>query len=173
MKKKKSDDIDLLGDLHASHSQNNSNKIQKNNINLFEDPEPVKGNLYDKDHFNSFSGVGAKSSHIDFESVWNEEKEKKHPKKEESFSEFQNINMNTHSQNNYNKNATNSYPANNNNLQYPIHQQNPYYPQQHVTMNINMNMYPNVMNINVNGTNNNVPNASPLNQINFSEPITL
>jgi len=51
---------------------------------------------------------------------------------------------------------------------------NPYYPQQHVTMNINMNMYPNVMNISVNGTNNNPPpQLNPLNNINFSEPITL
>ena len=81
--------------------------------------------------------------------------------------------MNTHSQNNYNKNISHPPQLNNCNIQYPTHQQNPYYPQQHVTMNINMNMYPNVMNINVNGTNNNVPNPNPLNQINFSEPITL
>ena len=49
-----------------------------------------------------------------------------------------------------------------------------------MTMNINMNMYPNVMNINVNGTQStiqsngqSVGNSHSLNQVKFSEPITL
>ena len=49
-----------------------------------------------------------------------------------------------------------------------------------MTMNINMNMYPNVMNINVNGTQStsqsngqSVAHSHSLNQVKLSEPITL
>ena len=113
---------------------------------------------FDKNQFNSFSGMGAKSNHIDFESVWKEEKEKESAPTT-NFTTFNELTMNQQKQ------THNPYP-----YQPPQYQG---YPPQHVTMNINMNMYPNVMNINVNGTNSPPPPTSPLNQIQFSQPITL
>ena len=50
----------------------------KEEFNLIED-EP----LYNTDHFNSFSGIGAKSSHIDFDSLWAKHHGEK--KEEENF----------------------------------------------------------------------------------------
>ena len=102
--------------------------------------------------------MGAKSNHIDFESVWKEEKQKESTPT--NFTTFDQLAMNQ------------KKPQTQHN---PYLHQHPQYqsPPQHVTMNINMNMYPNVMNINVNGTNSPPPPTNPLNQVQFSQPITL
>ena len=58
-------EIDLLGE-EVVH------KKEEKKFNLFEEhPEKVKAPTYNKDHFNSFSGIGTKNSHIDFDSLWN------------------------------------------------------------------------------------------------------
>lgn len=143
-------------------------------MNLFEQfPDEPKSQIYNKDHFNSFSGVGAKSSHIDFDSIWNEEKAKKTEQKKDHFQDFNTIHQINFPKNQPVSQQLPSYPINTP-QQFPA-QQNPYFPQQHVTMNINMNMYPNVMNVNVSGNQNQVPQNpyNPPNQANLSQPITL
>lgn len=151
--------IDLLGE-EIVH------KKEEKKMNLFEEhPENVKAPTYNKDHFNSFSGIGTKNSHIDFESLWNESKEKSKPQIHH-FKEFNNFNFDQKPPQQQQSPFPLQFPTNN-------YAAPPYsgYPQQ-VTMNINMNMYPNVMNINVNGSQN-VPHSQSLNQVKLSEPITL
>ena len=165
-KSKPKKEVDLLGEVVVE-------KKEEKKVNLFEEqPENVKAPVYNKDHFNSFSGIGTKNSHIDFESLWKESKEKTKPQTHN----FQEFNQAPFQQ----KPAYQQYP-----LQFPPSYPvpPPYtsgYPPQQVTMNINMNMYPNVMNINVNGTQStsqsngqSVAHSHSLNQVKLSEPITL
>lgn len=172
-------EVDLLGD-HTSNmdipSHSIKNSKEKEEINLFEDTVIEQPKLYDKSHFNSFSGAGAAHSstgHVNYDDIFGNsnknkadfhdfakltEEEAKHNKA--NFATMSG-NYNNPSQPKYHQyqhhapyHQTNHFNTNTNqpnlNLQLPTFPTS-YSHAPHVTMNINMNMYPKYMNVNLNG----------------------
>lgn len=58
-----------------------------------------------------------------------------------------------HQNNNFNHHQNYNHPTNHNKQNYNSYMPQNYPQVPHVTMNINMNMYPNYLNINLNGAN--------------------
>ena len=161
------------------------NQEMKKQINLFDDdPAPVDNShkLYNKEHFNSFSGAGAGHSttgHFTFDDIFAGHHKHSKETKKSDFNDFAKFTSETHHQQQHQNKAIYATTSNPNNHQpYNFNFNQNYYPNSNhhhsqihsnhhtnyqdpsVTMNINMNVYPNIVNINLNNPANPQPSQS-------------